>query len=92
MAFDEDFSEFFDLDGFGIQAIIGGTSVVGIFEETFIIVLGVEGLHPTFTCAQADIPNASHGDLVDIETVAYKIHGMQKDGTGMIVLILEDQA
>jgi len=92
MAFSEDFNEFLDLEDFGVEAIISGASVVGIFEETFIEVLGFEGLHPVFTCAQADVSRVAHGDEIVIQTAPYRVHGIQKDGTGMVTLILENQA
>jgi len=91
MAFIEDFDDFFSTDDFGVEAIIGGVLVIGIFEETFIEVMGVEGLHPVFTCPQVDVSSAVHGDEISIGTVPYRVHGIQKDGTGMVLLILEDQ-
>ena len=51
MAFVEDFTDFFDTEDFAVDAQILGKTVTGIFEETYIEVMGIEGLHPVFTCA-----------------------------------------
>ena len=69
MAFVEDFDAFFDTEDFAVIATFSGTSVSGIFDESFMEVQGVEGFHPVFTCVQ----------------------GVQRDGTGIVNLILEDQ-
>jgi len=92
MAFIEDFVEFFETDEFAVEATFAGETVNGIFEESFIEVHGVEGLHPVFTCVQADVSGATHGDAVTIGSVTYHVHGIQKDGTGLVALVLEDQS
>lgn len=91
MAFTEDFTAFFDTDDFAVDAQFAGTTIGGIFDESFIEVQGVEGLHPVFTCVLADVTGVSHGDALTIGGVTYHVHGVQRDGTGMVALILEDQ-
>jgi len=54
-------------------------------------VQGVEGFHPVFTCAQADVSSVAHGDSITIGGVVFHVQGVQRDGTGMVALILEDQ-
>ena len=92
MAFIEDFAAFFDTDDFAVDAQFAGTTISGIFDESFIEVHGVEGLHPVFTCILADVPGVSHGDALTIGDVTYHVQGVQRDGTGMVALILEDQS
>mgnify|MGYP003386417645 CR=1 FL=1 len=91
MAFVEDFAEFFETDEFAVEAQFAGANVGGIFEESFIEVHGVEGLHPVFTCVQADVASIAHGDAITIGGATYHVHGVQKDGTGLVALVLEDQ-
>lgn len=91
MAFVEDFEAFFDTEDFAVIATFSGTSVSGIFDESFMEVQGVEGFHPVFTCAQADVSSVAHGDSITIGGVVFHIQGVQRDGTGMVALILEDQ-
>ena len=91
MAFIEDFDAFFDTDDFAVDAQFSGLTVNGIFDESFMEVQGVEGLHPVFTCAQADVASIAHGNAITIGGVVYHVQGVQRDGTGMVSLILEDQ-
>ena len=87
MAFVEDFTEFFDTDDFAINATIAGSVVSGILDEAFIEVAGIEGVHPTFACANADVQGVGHGG-----STTYHVIGIQVDGTGMVELVLEDQS
>ncbi len=91
MGFTEDFGDFFDDEEFGIAATFQGNDVVGIFEESFIVVHGVEGLHPVFTVPMASVSGITHGDAITIADKSYKVVGVQKDGTGLVALVLEDQ-
>ena len=92
MAFAEDFTEFLSTDDFAVDALFSGVRVSGIFDESFIEVQGVEGLHPVFTCPQSDVVGIAHGSALTIGGVIYHVHGVQRDGTGMVTLILEDQS
>jgi hypothetical protein len=92
MAFIEDFSDFLDADDFAIEAIISGSTVTGILDEAYIEVSGIEGVHPTFACANADVLGTTHGASVVIGSATYHVIGIQPDGTGMVELVLEDQS
>ena len=91
MAFVEDFDSFFDTEDFAVDATFGSTTINGIFDESFMEVQGVEGFHPVFTCAQADVSSIAHGNAITIGGVVYHVQGVQRDGTGIVSLILEDQ-
>lgn len=93
--FDEDFSVFTNHDEFGDTAIIGATSVDGIFEKGYVeTVIGgapVAGNFPTFGCAESDLPSYTDGTDLVVRSTAYKIRNWQPDGTGWVTLILEEQ-
>jgi len=88
MAFLEDFTEFLSTDDFAVDAEIAGDTVTGIFEESFIESLGVETLTPIFNCVLADVSSVNYGDAVTVNNTTYHVTGIQKDGTGMVALIL----
>lgn len=98
MPMTEDFNAFFNVDEHGSVATFDSTQIVGIFEDQFLEVDGVESLKPTFTCAEADVPGVTHGigagagagakDSITINAVKYRIVGHQPDGTGLIMLVL----
>ncbi len=100
MAFTEDFDNYFDTDDFAVAASWtpnGGeaTTVNGVFDgEYFDDVggsVGIESSQPRFTCAAADVPAVAQGDAIVISGTTYEIVNVQPDGTGEVVLILEEQ-
>lgn len=48
----------------------------------------VESAGPMATCKTSDVLTAAHGDTLTINSVVYKIIGIEPDGTGMTTLIL----
>jgi len=99
MALSEDHSEYFDTDDFAVAATItigngSPATVNGIFDAPFLLAaagLGVEANDPQFLCATADVPGIGHGDTAIINSTTYKVRGVQPDGTGQTLLILEEQ-
>ena len=89
--FAEDLSAFFSNDEMADNATIGSNTVVGIFENQFVEVHGIESFRPVFTCTEASVPSIAHGDALNIKAVSYKVAGVQSDGTGLTQLILEKQ-
>ena len=88
---------FFDSDEFGVTATysVGGT-VDGVFENEFFEALtetdvAVESAQLLFTCATADVPTAAHGQTLAWSGNTYAIVGVQPDGTGVTILVLEAQ-
>ncbi len=73
------------------------TTVNGIFDHDFVEINGVEAYNPIFSCATEDLCDVSHGAKLTIHTgqkkstkdVTYTIRGVQPDGTGLTLLILE---
>ena len=100
MAFAEDLAPFFDTAEFGTAAsylplgsVEDPVTINGIFDHAYAEPIdGVaEGARPVFTCAAASVPNAAHGDTLTIAGTTYKVRGVQPDGTGVVLLVLEEQ-
>ncbi len=89
--FIEDLSEFFDTTEMADLVIVGNNSVVGVFDNQFVEVHGVEGFRPVFVCSEADVFDVTHGESLVFNNSTYKVAGVQRDGTGLISLILEKQ-
>ena len=99
MAFTEDFSTFFNADGFGVEFIYTpnvGISItaIGIFDDAFFAAPGGEvaiaGSQPQIVYETAKIPDSPvYGEEITINGKDYKIVGIHPDGTGTTTLILE---
>jgi len=84
-----DLAAFFDVDEFGVAATIGGGTVNGILDNGFAASLDMEGSQPRFTCASADVAAVAFGDTLTIAGATYSVRGVQADGQGVTVLVLE---
>ncbi|WP_342270607.1 head-tail joining protein [Rickettsia endosymbiont of Orchestes rusci] len=101
MAFQEDFSEFLDVEqGFAVKAILtpafGEPYVIkGIMaEEYFDIdsgIAGVAGNKPVFECTEDEITEVEYGDLLTMRNRNYRIVAIKPDGSGWASLLLERQ-
>lgn len=80
-----------DTDEFAVAATIGAGTVDGIFDNAFVSVEGIEGTHPIFLCEASEVSSVVHDNTVVIGAVTYKVKGIEPDGTGMTMLILEKQ-
>jgi len=85
----EDRLAYFDTDEFGSEASWSGATVRGLFEDGYSEVLDTEGHAPTFTCRSADVTGIAHGDTLSIDSTSYTVRGVQPDGAGITLLILE---
>ncbi len=91
---------FVSADDFGVTASYtptGGSAsnVKGIFDnEYFETDAGGEVAfalqQPMFHCRTADVSSAAEGDAITINAVAYTVRNVRPDGTGMTMLILEE--
>ncbi len=92
-----DRANFLDVDAFGVAATYNGvTTVNGVFENEFFEAIAgatvpIESAQALFTCRTADVPSATHADTLVISGSSYIVVGVQPDGTGMTILILEAQ-
>ena len=99
MAFEEDFSIFFDTNGFGEEFTynpnVGSSlTLVGIFDAGFYAAPGgevaVASSQPQIQYETAKIPDAPiYGETVTYKGRDYTIVGIEPDGTGVTTLILE---
>jgi hypothetical protein len=90
--FKENFKDFFNSAELAESASIGGIeSVDGIFDHQFVEVMGIESVRPVFTCAESDLESVAHGNILTLNSIDYKVAGIQPDGTGLTSLILEKQ-
>ena len=89
MPMTEDFTAFFNSSEHGTEATYNAASVVGIFEDQFVEVGGIESVKPTFLCSTADVSGIAHNDNITINAIIYAVVGLQPDGTGVILLILK---
>lgn len=89
MPMTEDFSAFFNASEHGTTATYNAADVVGIFEDRYVEVNGVETVKPTFACAEAEVAGVAHNDTITINALVYTVKGTQPDGTGVILLILQ---
>ena len=85
----EDLSIFFDANGIGDSATIGGEVVGGLFERRYVEVAGVEGYYPTFLCASADVSAAVYGTEVVFDSVDYTVAAKRPDERDLTLLVLE---
>lgn len=93
MAFVEPLEAFFSTQEFALDVLWNGTTTVhGIFDAGYAEPMGVaESYSPTLTVRAAQTPAIKHGDTLVVSGTTYKVRGVQPDGTGITVLILEKQ-
>ncbi len=101
MPFQEDLAEFLDVDsGFASEALIikdGGEEclVRGIFSSEYVDIdsgmAGISGDNPIFECAEDDIAGVCCKDFLCLNGKDYRICEIRPDGTGWVVLGLEEQ-
>ena len=84
----EDFSAYFDPNGIGDTATVGGVSVNGIFDTVYAEVNQVEGYYPTFLCV--DTVTATTGTTLVFDAVTYSVISRRLAEVGLIVLVLEE--
>ena len=71
---------------------INAAAVDGILTSEYVTVEFVESKKPVFICKSSEIVGIAHGDnAIASDSTAYKVRGIQPDGTGMTKLILELQ-
>ena len=63
--------------------------LVDEYEAQTVYGLDVDSSAPVITCKSTDVATlCARGNTVTINSVAYKIHSTQEDGTGVTVLVL----
>ena len=69
--------------------------VYGVLEREYADVGGVESYHPVLTCRETDTTrhathSVDHGTTLQADSGSYTIVGLQPDGTGLVVFVLEE--
>lgn len=89
MTMAENMAEFFNSDEFATSALYNGSTVVNvIFDLAYADQFGMVGVNPIITANAADFSSASQGQSLSINSVNYKIHNIEPDGTGIVRLEL----
>ena len=88
----EDLTIFTDPDGIGDTMTVSGADMDGIFSAGYVEVRGVEGYYPTHLVSNADAATVTKNSTVLVkDSTNYICVSKQPDGTGMTLLVLEEQ-
>lgn len=71
--------------------LVGGNEVTGIFNKDYVDPFNVETSAPMFFCKESDVGVVAHGYAVVDGSTSYIVRAVQRDGLGMVRLILELQ-
>ena len=97
MAFEEDFTAFFDtVNGFAESVTYGAsTTISAIFDTAFFedraAEVGIDSSKPACLVRTSEVPGAVFGDRILRSGVLYRIVDVQPDGKGLAILVLEKQ-
>ena len=72
-----------------VTASVGGASVEAIFDNEYVEYQNVSGLRPVLRLPSSSIAAVVEGTAVTVNAVSYTVAGIQSDGTGMSLLILQ---
>ena len=88
--FAEDLTAFFSEAEFSVPcALPGGAVVQVIFDQPHAEASFMEASNPSALGRTADLDALGHGAEVSVGGVAWRVVGVQPDGTGLTRLILE---
>lgn len=70
-----------------------GGDITCVFDDAYVDVLEVASHSPAAHCLSSDVTakSVATGVTVTVNSVNYTVRNIQPDGTGMSVLILEEQ-
>ena len=95
MAFAEDLTAFVAEDDFAVAATLQSVAVASgvIFDAEYVEPLGnqVEGRAPVALAIASEVPSVAQGQTLVANGTTYKVRGVEPDGTGMVLLRLEQQ-
>lgn len=82
------------LDDWDAATYLGG-QISGIFNAEYIEIgdneAAIESSQPNFLCREIDVSGIAHGAMMSIKGSTYKVVGVQPDGAGLTLLMLEEQ-
>ena len=76
------------LSDFGVIAKVAGVDVLGILDQEFKNIGGIESFYPIFEYRISDAPDIGHGDTVVVEDNTFHVVSLENDREGMQQLIL----
>ena len=89
-----DLDIFLNSDEFAVDVTYQATTIQGIFDDEFSSAvqgeMGIESTVPQVLVKTSDVPNVAHNEAMTINSVVYKIIGIQPDGTGMTLILLSE--
>lgn len=95
MSVEDDLDRAEILSDFGEQVRWKGDEIQAVWYQPYSQILDTEGDAPAIMVRASDVLGAAHGDEVKRTisgvTTDYTVRGVQPDGTGMTLLVLEEQ-
>lgn len=82
-------------DDFAETATWREQPVRGLFEAPFYMATigaGAESTSPAFWCPESEAASVTRGDAIKVRDVRYSVNSVQRDGRGLIKLVLEREA
>ncbi len=83
---------FLDNEEFAVDVLYNAATFQGIFDDGFIDSaddgIAVESTAPQVQVKTSDVVGALHDETMTINSIDYKIIGIQPDGTGMTLILL----
>lgn len=67
----------------------GGTGFAVVFENGYQDVIGMESSAPSVLALSCDVHGLAEGDPLQVDDGDWRVVGIQPDGTGMTLLVLE---
>lgn len=71
-------------------ATLAGTTVAAVFIHGFAESFDVDGEVPTLLVQSSDASGTVRGTAAIVNGVSYTVQGIEPDGTGMTMLLLEE--
>jgi len=79
------------LGDFGQTVTVSEDDITAIYDEDYVESLDIAGVRPLLHCRSTDVADVIQGDDVEVAGVDYLVAKVQQDGTGVTILILEEQ-
>ena len=92
--FAADLDEMMAEDEFSVAAKIGGVSCFVIYDRPYLSQdageMSIQGATPVAYVRDADVGAVAVDDSVTIDGSTFTVRGIEPDGTGVTILVLED--
>lgn len=89
-----DLDIFLNSDEFAVDVTYLVSTIQGIFDDEFSSAvqgeMGIESTVPQVLVKTSDVQNIAHNEELTINSVVYKVIGIQPDGTGVTLILLSE--